>query len=167
MKKFCIIIGISLWQMWAFAAHVPVGKAQTVGQHFLSQQSQFSGILPVQLNLQLVYTEGVKDNNQKSNEDGITYFYVFNAGNQGFVIVAGDDRVLPILGYADKGSFDPENIPINCKKWLEGYKNEIRYVVENEIIATEEIEQKWSDYYDNVKQKQRKGAVAPLLTTTW
>ncbi|MBR5062330.1 MAG: C10 family peptidase [Prevotella sp.] len=39
-------------------------------------------------------------------------YYVFNAQeNQGFVIVSGDDCTEPILGYAEKGSFDADNIP--------------------------------------------------------
>ncbi|MDR1791877.1 MAG: thiol protease/hemagglutinin PrtT [Bacteroidales bacterium] len=168
MKKFIIsIIGMILGQMWAFAAHVPVQKAQLVGGNFLSQQSSFNGVLPVELNLQLVYTEGVTDNQHKSGNEGITYFYVFNATGDGFVIVAGDDRVLPILGYSDKGNFGAENIPDNCKKWLENYKSQIRYVVENEILATEEIEQQWADFYNNVSQKTQKAAVSPLLSTTW
>lgn len=34
-------------------------------------------------------------------------YYVFNIGNnQGFVIVAGDDRINPILGYSDQGYYD-------------------------------------------------------------
>ncbi|MDR1792541.1 MAG: C10 family peptidase [Bacteroidales bacterium] len=167
MKKYCIIISISLWQMWAFAAHVSVEKAQTVGEHFLSQQSQLNSILPVQLNLQLVYTEGVEDNHQKSVEDGITYFYVFNADNQGFVIVAGDDRVVPILGYSKEGYFDPNNVPENCRAWLDNYKAIIDYVVENDIVINMVIEQRWSDYYNNVNQKRHKSSVAPLLTSTW
>ena len=33
-------------------------------------------------------------------------YYVFNIGsNDGFVIVSGDDRTEPILGYADSGTF--------------------------------------------------------------
>ena len=52
--------------------------------------------------------------------------YVFNvAANDGFVIVSGDDRAVPILGYADSGSFDPENIPDNMRAWLQGYADEM------------------------------------------
>ena len=35
-------------------------------------------------------------------------YYAFNVGEQqGFVVVSGDDRTPAILGYSDKGSFDP------------------------------------------------------------
>ena len=46
-------------------------------------------------------------------------YYVFNVGSQqGFVIVAGDDRVHPVLGYASEGPFDPDRIPINLRGML-------------------------------------------------
>ena len=38
-------------------------------------------------------------------------FYIFNAkGQKGFVIVSGDDRTEPILGYSDKGEISEKNI---------------------------------------------------------
>ena len=52
--------------------------------------------------------------------------YVFNtAGNQGFVIVAGDDRFEPIIGYATQGRFDESDLPVNFKAWLEQAAAEI------------------------------------------
>ncbi len=46
--------------------------------------------------------------------------YVFNtSGNQGFVIIAGDDRAETILGYTESGSYDEENLPDNFRAWLE------------------------------------------------
>ena len=53
-------------------------------------------------------------------------FYVFNADNNGgFVIVSGDDRTVPILGYSRTGSIDMEKMPENMKWWLEGYARQI------------------------------------------
>ncbi len=54
-------------------------------------------------------------------------YYVFNVGNDsGFVIVGGDDIAKPILGYADKGSFDANRIPDNMKAWLDTYAQQIK-----------------------------------------
>ena len=45
--------------------------------------------------------------------------YIFNIGeNDGFVIVSGDDRIDPILGYADTGTFDEKELPENARAWL-------------------------------------------------
>ncbi len=54
-------------------------------------------------------------------------FYVFNAdGNNGFVIVSADDRTLPILGYADAGHLDMNNLPENAAYWLKDYAQQIK-----------------------------------------
>lgn len=53
-------------------------------------------------------------------------YHVFNLGNnEGFVIVSGDDCVDDILGYANSGTFDAENMPDNLKAWLQGYADQI------------------------------------------
>jgi len=53
-------------------------------------------------------------------------YYVFNAeSNQGYVIVAGDDRVPAILGYSDNGTFDPTNVPEAMQALLDGYTAQI------------------------------------------
>ena len=53
-------------------------------------------------------------------------YYIFNVqDSQGFVIVSGDDRTVPILGYTEVGSFDAENVPDNVRWWLQGYANQI------------------------------------------
>ena len=53
-------------------------------------------------------------------------YHVFNLGsNDGFVIVSGDDCADDILGYADSGTFDAENMPDNLKAWLQGYAEQI------------------------------------------
>ena len=46
-------------------------------------------------------------------------YFVFNdACGKGFVIVAGDDRINPVLGYSDSGSIDAANMPDGLKSWL-------------------------------------------------
>ena len=60
--------------------------------------------------------------------------YVFNAeDDKGFVIVSNDDRIDAILGYADNGSFDTENIPENMQAWLQSCANQIQWMKENNI----------------------------------
>ena len=47
-------------------------------------------------------------------------YYVFNAAReQGFAIIAGDDRIPPLLGYSDCGSIDTDNMPSALVAWLD------------------------------------------------
>lgn len=86
---------------------------------------------------------------------GDNQFYVFNAeGQNGFVIVSADDRTTPVLGYADKGSLEMNKLPVNARRWLEGYAEEIKALGE--------------DVQANTHPRRVIGApVAPLLTCHW
>ena len=98
----------------------------------------------------------------QATEDEPAYYYVFNAGNDnGYVIVAGDDRVEPILGYVEHGTFDPDSIPENMRSWLEGYAYDIKYVIDNNIQPNSPILRKRN------KISRTRHAVAPLLTSRW
>lgn len=84
------------------------------------------------------------------------YYYVFNAGqDQGYVVVSGDDRTAPILGYANHGTFDVDKIPCNMAAWLEGYAEQIKYIQEHpEANVTR------GDVLTHA-------SVSPLISTQW
>lgn len=88
--------------------------------------------------------------------DNFNSCYIFNRGNgNGFLVVAADDAVTPLLGYSETGSFDPENIPANMKAFLEGYSAEIRWA---------------SSHPDRIRARKaspERAAVSPICTTTW
>jgi hypothetical protein len=141
----------------------PVGenKAKIVGLNFLHYKTN-SNVLKNASELQLTYK--VNSTNEQ------VAFYVFNVDTIGYVIVAGDDTVTPILGYSDQGNFVTDNIPSNIKKWLENYKKEILFIIENDIKATEDIIKAWK--LDQINNKSNNttfstNAVNPLIQTKW
>ena len=81
-------------------------------------------------------------------------YYVFNAGTagNGFVIVAGDDRVPPILGYSDRGTFDRKDVPLAMQEWLDGYVRQIQAIATG---AAPEV------------RSSSRTAIAPLLNVNW
>ena len=82
-------------------------------------------------------------------------YYVFNAeGNDGFVIVSGDDRTEAILGYADKGNLDMDNLPDNLKTWLSTYESDLQSIAGKEISQAP-------------KRLLNHNAIAPLLSSQW
>ena len=149
-----------------FGKPVDENRAKTVGLYFLQNKTN-STLLKEAKNLQLAYkvTAIIGDILEEQ-----TMFYVFNVGSVGFVIVAGDDTVTPILGYSDQGNFVSENMPSNLKKWLENYKKEILFIIENDIKATEEINKSWNLDQNNNKSNNSTfstNSVNPLIQTRW
>lgn len=100
---------------------------------------------------------------------GYSEFYIFNnEDGKGFVIIAADDRVTPILGYSYENNFAAENLPPNLKGWLDGYAEQIQAAVEMRVTATEEIRAEWECLRQgkNLPIKSET-AVSPLITTYW
>ena len=98
----------------------------------------------------------------QNTEEADAYYYVFNAGNDGgYVIVSGDDRTEPILGYVEQGTFDPENIPENMRSWLQLYADQIKYIIENDLQPNSPELKKRN------KVVGTKHSIPELLTTRW
>lgn len=158
-KLLSLLLIIACFNM--FGKPVDENRAKTVGLFFL-QNNTNSTLLKEAKNLQLAYkvTATIGDALEER-----TMFYVFNVDTIGFVIVSGDDTVIPILGYSDQGVFHSDNMPPAFQKWLEGYKNEISNVVSNDIKATEEITKQWSLQITNKNSNTTlsTNAVVPLL----
>ena len=90
------------------------------------------------------------------------YYYVFNVDdNGGYVIVSGDDRTEPILGYVEQGTFDPDNMPENMRSWLQSYADQIKFIVDNDIQLDSPLLKKRN------KVRGTKHSVPELLTTRW
>ena len=60
-------------------------------------------------------------------------YYVFNNDAGGFVIIAGDDAVTPVLGYTSTGSFDAENLPDGLKDLMKSYERQIAALGDNYV----------------------------------
>lgn len=100
--------------------------------------------------------------------DETAYYYVFNYGDKGFVMISGDDRALPILGYSNEGGFNPDKIPSNARKWFEGYEEQIKTAVELNIQPDENLMQKWENVLNPEKRRDMpQRIVSPLIKTTW
>ena len=56
----------------------------------------------------------------------LRHMYVFVNGEEGFVIVAADDRVQPILGYSFDSPFPQRELHSELRYWLGGYEEQIR-----------------------------------------
>jgi len=95
LSLLALILGIGMAQ----ANPVSVSQAKLVGQQFVQANFDMSRQAG---ELTLVYTG--------TTTRGEACFYVFNVGNEGFVMVSADDVYRPIVGFSDEGTFDAQNI---------------------------------------------------------
>ena len=97
----------------------------------------------------------VKTSNRSQLEEQSPGYYVFNAEDGGFVIVAGDDRMPDILGYSEQGHLDMETLPDNLRGLLDYYHT----------IATK-LNGGSSAGATNARRTAG-AAISPLVTTQW
>lgn len=167
MKKNLLLIAafIAFFVVDAMAKHINEDMAKRVGQTFLAAKPEFA----TSLELHIVY-KALGDAGSQPYSVQTPLFYVFNTNTRGFVIVAADDNALPILGYSCLETFDAYNMPQNVQKWLEAYKNEIHYIINNEIEATADIQAQWEAYSHNRTPQsigRNTNSVSPLVQTRW
>ena len=91
--------------------------------------------------------------------------YVFNIGErEGYIIVSADDCTGDlVLGYADEGSLDPDNMPENMRAWLQGYDDQIAWMKQQGIQQeAAEVAAARGEATATTRKP-----IAPMLTTMW
>ncbi len=142
----------------ASAKSVDETTARTVASHFYAQKFNHT---PESLTPTIAYRSS-----SIRGENGLApSFYVFNFNSEGFVIVAGDDRVQPILAFSDEGAFIAENMPAHIRFFLEGYTEEIQYAIDNQQYTSESTQQQWKLLLSDTTLASKAGnvIVGPLL----
>jgi len=157
-KKSILLLVLATLVLPVLGGHVSENTARQVANQTLSRSSATHSVDATQSSVQTVpqKTAQLLFKSSSSNNE-IVYFYVFGGeNNEGFVIVSGDDRVLPVLGYSDTNSFPTDNIPENVTWWLGEYAKQIQFAIDNNIEPSPEIYQQWAQYLgtnDNKKEE--------------
>lgn len=118
--RHLLLFLFSLLPTFLWADNIPVEKAQELAITFFKeghpQRSAFSS-------LRLLVTDEAVSARAVGEAPA---YYVFGCtDSEGFVIVAGDDAVMPVLGYSFDSSFPQTDLPVNLKLWLQGISEEI------------------------------------------
>ncbi len=136
-----------LFTLVAFLATVGLHAEQVTKQEALQKAQQFMPDKKFKGPRSFARSESATDGEP---------FYIFNAeGNNGFVIVSGDDRTQPILGYADNGQLSVDNLPPSLKYWLDEYEQQMK-CLQNQTVA----------FTRGLTTTKRK-TVEPLIQTEW
>ncbi|MBR2195889.1 MAG: C10 family peptidase, partial [Salinivirgaceae bacterium] len=104
MKKIILFYCLLLVATTAQAQRVSVGTAKSAARNFFLKHTGQAVTL------------------ERISFAGIQNIYIFNrSGADGFVIVAGDKNVRPVLAYSFDDTIDPENNPEAFSAWLQSY----------------------------------------------
>lgn len=151
MKRINLILGLLLMAVLPLAAkHVDPETARKVATTFLNNNGAKADLLT-----------------DLSKEAGFPNLYILNA-SPGYVVMAADDCVKPILGYSLTGKFEVEGMPENLKGWLQGYNDQIQDAIDHNAKASAQWTKEW-EILTSGKPGMAKSTpvVSPLLSSKW
>ena len=164
-KQLLLMLILCLSAMMVRAERIDVSTARKVAENVANAGSGLRSAG----DLTLVYAAAPGKSSsalRSGTVNGDADYFVFNVGSEnGFVIVAGDDRVRPVLGYADEGSFDAGKLPPNAAAWLAGYQEEISGAISKDIKPSVAIRQEWNESLNG--RSQLRAASVSLKTPSW
>jgi len=166
-KRLLFLIAISFCISQLFAKHVDINTAKQVAVNFYTQQ--YNSFHHTSLKaISVSETFEIKDN-------GETVFYAFNMDNNGFIMVASDDIVRPVLGYSFEGRYSDQNMPPQLIGLINNYKKQITTDVATQLNPTLKINDEWaklnkpSNEFTAVKNTltSTDTLLGPLTTSLW
>ncbi len=171
MKRFSAFLIVSLvFFNLSYGKQVDEKTARTVGQNFLGSRPG-SRTLKGSNELALAQTVYCGVLNRGGTGREAVCFYVFNSrSSPGFIIVAGDDNVKPILAYSEEAGFDAARITPDVDYWLKGYTEQVEEIIRNNTPATYEVRSHWEALKSGSEPAAMNKAVhgvSPLEQTNW
>ena len=136
--------------------------ALKVATNFIAKKASGRSVAVVLKDRVLLQDQGVGQN---------VAYYIFDVNNSnGFVMVAGDDLVKPILAYSTDKEFQTgvEQSP-ETKYWTNIYTQQINYIVANNIAAEKDVVAQWEQLSTANGSTANKptNIVLPMVATTW
>lgn len=141
MRRTIVTILMLLSGAAAFAEAVPQSLAQRKAEEFLS----CSQVTLARTGAPL---------------DGVPSYYVFNSGNGGWVMISGDDSLIPVLAYSDEGCFPSGELPGNISGRLGLYEKQVKANRNARMRGDSRIRAMWSS-----PQHRTKAGMQMLITT--
>jgi hypothetical protein len=176
MKRFGLLLLTMAFFGWnAFAGQVPVEKASHAALLFITAHStlQKTGETP---GFEIANTFIVRDQD-------VPLYYIFNLSPEGWIAMAADDAVPPVLAYSFEGRYDESTQVPPFTAWMRQYEDQIRYAIREKVTPFPGTLTKWQELTDTgyqipdemqssnpasgVRHPVSRSEVEPLITTRW
>lgn len=162
--KLCASLLFSFFVLELQAGNVDSLSAKEVARNFYFEKSNISKSVSYEsISLSHVMSE---------IEDGMVLYHVYNLTNgKGFIIISGDDRTVPVIGYSFESSFKFSNdFPPAFSEWMNARAEEIKSLKSSPDIAGYSRNPQWDKYL--IKPVVSLNAytmtdVSPLISSNW
>jgi hypothetical protein len=167
MKKLFTLLFVFAIAFGTIAKPIKVKTALEVAANYLKLEE---GIQVNSGNLSALAIHQINDNsNSIASVQKDPALYAVN-GSFGFVLIAGDDAALPIIGYVPGQKFINHEIPSSIAKWFNQYVEQISFIRIGKLQANSTIQMQWKKYVESstsLINSFQDAQVAPLVKTQW
>jgi hypothetical protein len=162
-KNFLIaIIVLFNISLLSYGKRVDVNIAKLAGKNFFYERiSQYYDIGYNSLEITGMFTE--LNNN-------VPVYYIFNLRTNGYIVVAADDAVPPILAYSFEGSYSENDQPPQFTAWMQQYARQIEFAINGNMDSGIKTKQDWKRLLTNDPLQLsvfRGRDVQPFTTSKW
>ncbi len=152
MKKLSLVLTLLFATVFCTFAQTSMQvdeiRAYKTAQAFINTKTAFKS-----QNLSLVSSEGL---------------FIYNVGEQGFVIISSNTVLPPVLGWSDQRTFpDMEDAPENFTSWIRHYDEMIDFATTNGIQPETKIQRLWDEAAQGIFGTRSTTTVDPLVSTRW
>jgi uncharacterized protein YfiM (DUF2279 family) len=152
MKRILALIVLLSAACTATPQTISMQKADSIGRKFLHSQ------VSTRASFILSDTASLRKNN-------LNICYVFTFYNGGFVIVAANEAVAPILAYSSDAPLDVDHLPSNMAFWLDQQMQSIYETIS--VTQTQSSNMTQRNSFGQQPAKNGAKSVGPLCSTVW
>ncbi|MDD3876033.1 MAG: C10 family peptidase [Bacteroidales bacterium] len=104
-------------------------------------------------------------------KNGVLVYHVMDFSTGGYVIVAGSNRVQPVLAYDFENRFTDDNSAPNFSAWMAHYESQIIKAEAELILPSQSISEEWQRLANNdlsaINDLSKEKSVLPLISSRW
>jgi hypothetical protein len=149
MKKVVLVVSLMYFSFASFSQHVSVNFAKKTAQKFLQAKKVDNSVK------KLLFSG-------KLEQDTTSAFYLFSLKPEGFIIIAADKKVKPVLAYSFKGDYSNPVFTSAIRDVFDTYSKGITEIVKSQYAKT--LKKLWEN---PALMKKGTKSVEPLVATTW
>ncbi len=162
-KNFTLAIILLLAVVTGFSKQADQSVIRKVAVNFYFERSGLSD--------EFTYNSIVIKKMVPTSFNGRIVYYTISLNPRGWIIVAADDAVTPVLAYSFEDNMNSSSLPPQFISWMEKYQKQIDNAVTRNLPASAGISADWEKYSDYEPNKpldpQMITGVAPLIIHTW
>jgi|GEM_PF-492035 len=154
-----ILTSILVISSLVYATPVNIETAKQVANNWYLERSEENNLK----NVEVIETFFIRENSQD-------IYYVFNFREGGYIMIAADDAVVPVLGYSFEHHYGLENHPPQFDAMLASFKEQIVYAKENNLSASQAAQDEWERLNvrtENFERNRDFNRLGPLISSLW